>query len=126
MSAPTDLSADVLRLEGMRFFGHHGVTEAEREAGVVLDVDLDVRTDMHAASHSDRLEDTVDYSRLVEICRAMVEESRCRLLESLAERVAGAVLAEPGVAWARVRIAKRPPLPAAIDRFSVTIERRRP
>jgi len=116
---------DLLRLEGMRFFGHHGCLPDEQRAGVHLDVDVEVRTDVRAAAASDRVADTIDYARLVEVCREVVEERRYHLVETVAERLADAVLLEPRAVWVRVRVAKRPPLLAAVDRFSVTVERER-
>jgi len=116
---------DVLRLEGMRFFGHHGCLAEEQLTGVHLDVDVEIRTDTRAAAASDRVEDTVDYARLVEICRRVVENERHHLVETVAERLAETLLDEPRAASVRVRVAKRPPLAAAVDRFSVTVERQR-
>jgi dihydroneopterin aldolase len=117
---------DVLRLEGMRFFGHHGCLADERSAGVHLDVDVEVRTDTRGAARTDRVEDTIDYARLVEKCRRVVEDDSYHLVETVAERLAEGLLEEPRVASVRVRVAKRPPLAVAVDRFSVTVERRRP
>ncbi|MGA2282071.1 MAG: dihydroneopterin aldolase [Candidatus Dormibacteria bacterium] len=116
---------DVLRLEGMRFFGHHGCLADERGAGVHLDVDVEVRTDTREAARSDRVEDTIDYARLVERCRRVVEDDSYHLVETVAERLAEELLEEPGASSVRVRVAKRPPLAVAVDRFSVTVERRR-
>jgi dihydroneopterin aldolase len=116
---------DILRLEGMRFFGHHGCREDERSAGVHLVVDVEVHTDIRDASSSDRIEDTIDYARLVEVCRRVVEEEQYHLVETVAEEVASALLQEPRAAWVRVRVAKRPPLAASVERFSVTVERQR-
>lgn len=117
---------DLLRVEGMHFFGHHGCRTEEREAGVHLDVDVEVRTDTREAAMSDRVEDTLDYARLVEACRRVVEDNSYHLVETVAERLAEALLEEARAERVRVRVAKRPPLAAAVDRFSVTIERRRP
>ena len=116
---------DVLRLEGMRFFGHHGCLADERSAGVHLDVDVEVRTDTREAARTDRVEDTIDYARLVEKCRRVVEDDSYHLVETVAERLAERLLEDPKVGSVRVRVAKRPPLAVAVDRFSVTVERRR-
>jgi dihydroneopterin aldolase len=116
---------DVLRLEGMRFFGHHGCLADERGAGVHLDVDVEVRTDTRGAARTDRVEDTIDYARLVEKCRRVVEDSSYHLVETVAERLAETLLEEPRALSVLVRVAKRPPLPVAVDRFSVTVERTR-
>ena len=116
---------DLLRLEGMSFFGHHGHLPDERSAGVHLDVDVAITTDVRPASASDRIDDALDYARLVETCRRVVEEQSFNLVETVAEHLAAALLAEPLASAVRVRVAKRPPLAASVDRFSVTVERSR-
>ena len=126
MTASADPPPDLLRLEGMHFFSHHGDTPAEREAGVHLDVDVEVRTDISAAARSDRLEETIDYGQLVEVCREIVEDRQYQLVETVAERLAQTLLAERRASSVCVRVAKRPPLRVAVDCFSVTIERRNP
>jgi dihydroneopterin aldolase len=109
----------------MRFFGHHGCLADERGAGVHLDVDVELTTDTREAARTDRVEDTIDYARLVETCRRVVEEGSYHLVETVAERLADELLEEPRATSVMVRVAKRPPLHAAVDRFSVTVERRR-
>ena len=116
----------MLRLEGMHFFGHHGCRADERELGVHLDVDVEVRADLRSAAATDRVEDTIDYARLIERCRQVVEEQSYHLVETVAERVAEALLGEPRVESVRVRVAKRPPLPVDVERFTVIVERGRP
>jgi dihydroneopterin aldolase len=117
-----------LLLEGMTFFGHHGHLPAERELGARIQVDLGVETDTGKSGATDRLADTVDYVRVHDLVKGIVEGRRFALLEALAEAIAGAVLALPGVRSVRVKVAKRPPLDSDFQRFAVEIERagRRP
>jgi dihydroneopterin aldolase len=118
-------AGDVLRLEGMRFFGHHGCRAEEREAGAHFDVDVEARTDLRPAAATDRVEDTVDYARLIERCRTVVEEESHHLVETVAEHIAASLLEEPAIESVRVSVGKRPPLPVAVDRFTVVVERDR-
>src|SRR5439155_22408255 len=60
---------DRLLLEGMTFFGRHGVLPAERELGARFRVDVVIEADLAAAGRSDRLEDTVDYVRAYSVVR---------------------------------------------------------
>lgn len=114
---------DRLVLEGMEFFGHHGDLEAERTLGSRIYVDVEVTTDLSGAGRSDRLEDTLDYVRCFEIVRHVVEEGQHRLLETVAERVATALLEQPLAQGVRVRVAKQPPIPGVIARIAVVVER---
>src|ERR1700694_4669171 len=84
---------DRLLLEGMTFFGRHGALPAERELGARFSVDVELTADLRRAGHTDRLEDTVDYSKAYEVVRQVVEGEPCQLLEAVAERIAGRLVA---------------------------------
>ena len=114
---------DLLVLEGMSFYGYHGETEAERTLGNRFHVDLEIRMDLSRAGDSDDIADTLDYAHTFALVRAIVEDQQYNLIETVAARVAARVLAEPGVESVRVRVGKQPPIPGAIERCSVIIER---
>jgi dihydroneopterin aldolase len=116
---------DWLQLEGMEFYGYHGDIEAERALGGRYFVDVEVGADLRAAGHSDSLDDTLDYVRLFQLVREVVENRQYRLLEALAEAIADELLTQPRAATVRVRVAKQPPLRGAFQRFAVSIERAR-
>ena len=65
-----------------------GVFEHEKryEQRILLSADLAVRDDYDGVS--DRLEDVLDYSRLVEGIALLVQQEHVNLLETLAERIA--------------------------------------
>lgn len=119
------MATDLLLLEGLEFFGHHGDVAAERALGGRVDVDVEVRTDLAAAGASDSLTDTLDYVRCYETVRAVVETRQHNLLETVAEDIAGALLEDPRVLSVRVRVAKQPPIAGVFRRFAVVIERDR-
>ncbi len=58
----------------------------------VVVVDIEVKGDFSTAAGSDDLADAVDYRAVCAAAVEVAEEGECRLLESLADRVAGAVL----------------------------------
>src|SRR5262249_36038052 len=105
---------DRILIEGMSFFGHHGVEAAEREVGTHFTVDVALELDVSEAGRSDQLEDTLDYREAYGAVREVLEGDRCQLLESLAQRSAERLLALDRVQRATVAVRKRPPLPVAI------------
>lgn len=115
---------DLLVLEGMSFYGYHGDTEAERTVGNRFHVDVELRMDLSQAGRSDNIVDTLDYSRAFVMVREIVEDQQFSLIETVAARVAARMLAEPRVESVKVRVGKQPPIPGAIERCSVIIERR--
>jgi 7,8-dihydroneopterin aldolase/epimerase/oxygenase len=111
-----------LILEGLEGFAYHGNNPAETKLGQNFVVDLEVTTDTRGAAATDRIEDTVSYPSLEKIARRILEGPPRRLLETVAEEIAAAILNEPGVFRVTVRVTKRPPLPH-LRAFTVEITR---
>jgi dihydroneopterin aldolase len=101
-----------------------GVFEHEKryEQRILLSADLAVRDDYDGVS--DRLEDVLDYSTLVEGIALLVQREHVNLLETLAERVAQHCLTDRRVESVRVRIEKPDALPMCRS-VGVAIERQR-
>jgi dihydroneopterin aldolase len=116
---------DQIQLEGMSFQGRHGVRPAERDHPQEFRVDVSVDCNLEQAGRTDRLEDTVDYTRVRAIAREVVEGESRKLLETLAAEMANRILELPGVAAVSVRIAKRPQSMLPIDAAAVHIKRTR-
>lgn len=77
-----------------------------------------------AAVGPDDLRRVVDYSRLVEVARAVVASGHVLLVETLAERLALAALADPRVERARVTVEK-PDIFPDVATVGVVVERKR-
>jgi 7,8-dihydroneopterin aldolase/epimerase/oxygenase len=94
-----------VELAELELYGRHGVLDGERDGGqrFLFDVWLDVP---ETASHSDRIEDAVDYREVVAVVRAVSDARAYHLLETLAAAVADELLATFPVSRARVRVRK--------------------
>ena len=97
---------DKILLTGMTFYGHHGVRPEEKELGQRFVVDMELELDLSAPAASDDLSDTVDYSRVYQVVREIVEGPSRNLLETLAEETARGVLGAFPVDGVRVRVTK--------------------
>ena len=91
------MRADRIEVRGLRVRGHHGVLDTERRDGQEFLIDAVLAVDTRPAAASDDLSLTVDYAALTERLAGIVAGEPVRLIETLAERLAGACLAEPGV-----------------------------
>jgi dihydroneopterin aldolase len=101
------MSEDRILLEGMVFHGRHGTLPAERELGQPFVVDVELRLDLRAAGLADDLTRTVDYSEVHRRAKEIVEGPPADLTETVAERIAAAVLEEhPPVEAVRVKVGK--------------------
>jgi dihydroneopterin aldolase len=116
---------DRILIEGMAFFGHHGVYPAERETGTHFTVDVALELDLGEAGRTDRLEDTLDYRDAYGLVRDVLEGDRCQLLEALAQRAAERLLTLERVRRATVTVRKRPPLRWAAGTVGVEVSRSR-
>lgn len=116
---------DRIVLESMSFFGHHGVSAAEREVGTHFTVDVALEIDVSEAGRSDRLEDTLDYRLAYERVREVLEGDGRQLIESLAQRAAERLLTLERVQRATVTVRKRPPLPGVTGTAGVEVTRSR-
>ncbi|HEY8679019.1 MAG TPA: dihydroneopterin aldolase [Candidatus Dormibacteraeota bacterium] len=121
-SSKPDRPTGKLILSGLEGFAYHGNNPAETKLGQTFLVDLEVLTDTRRAAATDRIEDTVNYPTLAKIARRILEGPPRRLLETVAEQIAAAILKEPGVFQVTVRVMKRPPL-AHLRAFTVEITR---
>jgi dihydroneopterin aldolase len=100
-------SRDRILLEGMIFHGYHGTLPAERELGQPFVVDVELRLDLRPAGLSDDLAQTVDYGEVHRRAREIVEGAPVNLSETVAERIAAAILEDYSlVEIVRVKVAK--------------------
>ena len=116
---------DRILVEGIAFYGHHGVGEAEQAVGGRYRVDLVLFRDLAAAGRSDRLEDTTNYADVVRLVVDVGTTRRFHLIEALAAAMAGEVLARTAVDGVTVRVTKlHPPVPElAVGSAAVEITR---
>ena len=118
---------DRITLSSMRYESTIGATAEERLFPQMLEVDLEIETDLSAASASDALADTVDYGPLVQLTERTVEGGTFTLLEGLAGALASAVLeVAPAIAAVTVRVRKLAvPMDVSMDHAQVQIRRER-
>lgn len=118
-----DAEASVeVELRGLSIYTHHGVTEAEREVGQRLELDISFDVPDCDAVLTDRIEDTVDYAEVCDIVALAATERSYRTLERLAQVIAERLRDSYGCEQVRVRAAKpEPPLPLAIEAVSVEV-----
>jgi len=107
--------SDKIILEGMQFYGYHGVHPEERTLGQSFIVDIEIVLDLRPAGLSDNIEDTVSYSMIYSIAKCEIEGPSKFLLETLAEGIAQKVISKNMVVSATVRVRKaNPPIKGAV------------
>jgi len=117
--------SDVIRLIGLRFYGYHGVSAAEKETGRAFEVDCELHLDLAPAGHSNHISDTVDYGEAYALIRDAVEGKAYALLEALASELAGILLDKFPVYTVTLRVRKlHPPIPGSVQHIEIEVTRR--
>ncbi|MDN4616374.1 dihydroneopterin aldolase [Leifsonia sp. F6_8S_P_1B] len=112
--------ADAIVLTGLRVRAHHGVYDFEREEGQDFVVDVTAWLDLSPAASGDDLGRTVHYGELAQEVHDAVAADPVDLIETVAERVAGVVLAHPPVHSVEVTVHK-PDAPIAVPFGDVAV-----
>lgn len=113
-----------LSLEGMEFFGHHGVLPHEKEVGGRYGVDIWINmTDCEGAT-TDSLYGTLDYGKVYAVVASEMAIPS-RLIEHAAWRISNQVSAlHPAIASVKVCLKKyAPPIGGNCTLASITIEK---
>ncbi len=120
------MRADRIELRGLRVRGRHGVLDSERRDGQEFLIDAVLAVDTRRAAATDDLSLTVDYAGLSERLAGIVAGEPVQLIETLAEQLAQACLAEPAVREAEITVHKpNAPISLPFGDVSVTIRRER-
>lgn len=115
---------DEIQLEGLSVFGRHGVFDHERENGQQFVIDLRLHLPLQDAAASDDVADTVHYGELADRVAAIVAGEPVNLIETLAERIAQAVLDDERVLFVAVTVHKpQAPIDQSFADVSVTVHR---
>lgn len=123
-TGPNGREADQIRIVEIAAIGNHGALPGERDRPQAFTTDLVLHIDSRPAAQADDLALTVNYAEVAAEVEAILGGTPVALLETLAERIAQAVLTYPGVLAVDVQVHK-PEAPMATDVADVAIAIRR-
>ena len=115
---------ETVEVSGLSLYTHHGVSDAEREIGQRLVVDLRMDVGESDATLTDRVEDTVDYAEVCQVVALVAQQRSYRTLERLCAAIADRLLEQFGLESVWVKAAKpEPPIPLPVEEVSVEVWR---
>jgi len=113
-------------VSGLSLYTHHGVSEAEREVGQRLVIDLRLEVGECDATLTDRVQDTVDYGEVCQSVALVAQQRSYRTLERLCAAIADRLVDEFGAEAVWVKAAKpEPPIPLPVEEAAVELWRER-
>ncbi len=117
---------EIIRLNNMIFYAHHGYYLAERELGQKFEVDMELQCDLSRAIQTDSLTDTVNFEAVYLTVRDIFNGYKFTLLETLADRIATRILEKFPVETVRLKVRKpHVPVNGFLDNVEVEIFRKR-
>lgn len=119
-------SLDLIELQGLEVFAHHGVFAHERVDGQIFVIDVTLELDLAAAADTDDLGATVNYGALAERVAEAARSTQFALIEALAGHLCQVVLAFAQVNAVTVRVAKpQAPIDESLGTVAVAMRRER-
>jgi 7,8-dihydroneopterin aldolase/epimerase/oxygenase len=113
-----------IEISGLSLYTHHGVTEAEREVGQRLVLDLRLEVGECDATVTDLVEDTVDYADVCQVVALVAQQRSYRTLERLCSAIADRLIADFAADEVWVKATKpEPPIPLPVEEVSVEVWR---
>ncbi|WP_100011869.1 dihydroneopterin aldolase [Lentibacillus sediminis] len=118
---------DKIMLNGMKFYGFHGLLPEENKLGQRFQVDTELFLDLTKPGQSDQMDDSIHYGQAYDLVKEIVEGEAKQLLESVADTIAARLLEEFSLlAACTVRVTKPdPPIAGHYDSVAVEIYRER-
>jgi dihydroneopterin aldolase len=115
-----------IHLKGVRAYGYVGLLPEEKILGQWFSADVVIYTDFERATHSDSIEDTLDYRWCIQQIEELIRNSKFDLIEKLAGVIGDALIAHPKIHKLELTITKYPPIPDYLGSVGVEIVRTKP
>lgn len=114
-------SADRITLTGLTARGYHGVFDGEKRDGQEFTTDVVVHLDAAPAAAGDDLAHTVNYAEVAATVLRVITGESLDLIETVADRIGRALLAEQPVATAVEVTVHKPHAPIEADFADVAV-----
>lgn len=111
----------------MEFYGYHGLFPEEKKLGQRFLVDLELYTSLKKAGETDQMEYSIDYGRVFQLVKKVVEGPSKNLIEAVAHHIAVELFQEFSTLSAcGIKVIKPdPPIPGHYRSVAVEIYRER-
>ena len=112
---------DEIRIENLKVYAYHGVYSSEKDRGQNFYVNAVLHTDFRDAAIGDDVSLTTDYSEVCQTIKETMTVKNYDLIETVAERVAEAILVHfPKIEAVDIEI-RKPNAPVAMEFESISV-----
>lgn len=118
---------DKILIRDLSIFAYHGVNPEEKRDGQHFVFDIDLSVNITKACHSDNVDDTVSYAKVIKTVKRACTAEKYDLLEKVAQVVCDAVLDEYPQVFDIALTLKKPeaPVKAEFGWVGVSVYRKR-
>ncbi len=111
----------------MEFYGYHGVFAEENKLGQRFRVTAELELDLSKPGQTDNIDDTINYAKVYNLCKDIVEGKTYKLVEKVGEEIAAQILENyPPVRACTIKVIKPdPPIQGHYHSVAVQIRRER-
>lgn len=113
-------------LKGVRAYGYVGYLPEENVLGQWFEVDATLWVDFEESTHSDDIDDTVNYISCIRKIENLIQTEKFKLIERLVGAIADSLLEDQKITQVEVKVIKHPPIPNFQGSVAVEILRSRP
>jgi dihydroneopterin aldolase len=113
---------DIIFINDFRLDMLIGIYEWERRVPQTVQFDLEIGLPHTGRPRTDRIAETIDYSKVITRISASLKENHFLLVERLAEHIALLIMTDFKSPWVRVSVTKIGAI-QGVKRLGVTIER---
>lgn len=103
----------IIKIEGYKIHCIMGSHAYEREEDREIILDIAMRVDITECVQTDSIVDTVDYSKVAQVCRDLAQRRRYHLLETFAYETIHALQEAFSPSWIKVSVKKKQAIPLA-------------
>ncbi len=118
---------DQINLQGLTFYGYHGLFPEENRLGQHFKVNVELHLSLRKAGETDEMKYSIDYGMVHDLIEEIVTGEPKNLIETVAETIATQILDQfPSVQSCIVEVVKpNPPIEGHYESVSVRIKRER-
>ena len=113
---------DEIRIDNLEVYAYHGVFPEENEKGQLFFVNAVLYTETRAAGMADELTLSTHYGEVCHLITKWMQEHTCKLIETVAEKVAEAVLLQFPLVQAIDLEIRKPEAPIGLPFESVSVK----
>tara|TARA_A100001011_G_scaffold358199_1_gene403739 strand:+ start:73 stop:420 length:348 start_codon:yes stop_codon:yes gene_type:complete len=114
----------IIKINEIQLFGYHGLYEEEKENGQNFIISLSI--DINYIDKDDKIENTIDYTKILNEVRETFNQKRYNLIESLAVAISNNLMRNKKIESLDLSIKKEsPPIDAKLNSVEVNLRKTR-